>query len=81
MATDYLTGIFHWRDHAGDLDDSLSPASLKTLLWGCERWLEANVAEVDTLAGRRLKQIKNELEQWLAHHDGGNLNNGRFNAP
>jgi hypothetical protein len=71
MTTNYLAGIFHWRDNAGNLDASHSPASMNTLLWGCKRWLEANVDKADTAEGRRLQQIKNELEQWLAHSNLG----------
>lgn len=66
MATDYLRGIFHWRDYAGQLDASHPPASLNTLLWGCNRWLEENPDAADTADGRRIIEIKHELEDWLA---------------
>lgn len=65
MTTDYLRGIFHWRDYAGDLDGPQSRASLKMLLWGCERWLELNPNATDTDDGRRLSMIKLEIEDWL----------------
>ena len=54
MTPDYLLGIFHWRDYAGDLDGPQSRASLKMLLWGCERWLELNPTATDSNEGRRL---------------------------
>ena len=65
MATDYLLGIFHWRDHAGDLEDPHPSANLRTLLWGCDRWLELNPMAEDTDDGRRLKMIKRELEEYV----------------
>lgn len=46
MTPDYLLGIFHWRDHADDLDGPQSHASLKMLLWGCQRWMELNPTAV-----------------------------------
>ena len=66
MPPNYLVGIFHWRDHAGDLDDHHPTASLQTLLFGCERWLESNPTALDTDDGRRLVMIKRELEEYLA---------------
>lgn len=68
MAPNYLLAIFHWRDHAGDLDDPQSSGSLSTLLYGCERWLELNEAALDTDDGRRLMMIKRELEDLLERH-------------
>lgn len=65
MTPNYLLAIFHWRDHAGDLDGSHSPAGLSTLLYGCEKWLELNPTAVDTDDGRRLMMIKLELEDLL----------------
>ena len=69
MAPNYLLAIFHWRNHAGDLDDQQSSGSLSTLLYGCERWLELNVGSIDTDDGRRLIMIKRELE-YLLERDG-----------
>lgn len=74
MDKNYLLGIFHWRDLAGDLDDPQhSAAGFRTLLWGCERWLEKHPEAEDTDDGRRLAMIKAELEEWLARrgHSGG----------
>lgn len=68
MTPNYLLAIFHWRDHAGDLDDPQSSGSLSTLLYGCERWLEHNAAAIDTDDGRRLIMIKQELEDLLGRH-------------
>jgi hypothetical protein len=65
MVTDHLLGILQWRDHAGDLDGAQSRASLKMLLYGCERWLEINLDATDTDDGRRLSVIKMEIEDWL----------------
>lgn len=65
MPPDYLLGIFHWRDHPGDLDGPQSRASLKMLLWGCQRWMELNPTAAETDDGRRLSMIKLELEEWL----------------
>jgi hypothetical protein len=69
MTPDYLLGIFHWRDYAGDLDGPQSRASLKMLLWGCERWLELNPTATDTDDGRRLIMIKLEIEDWLERNE------------
>ena len=68
MAPNYLLGIFHWRDHAGDLDGPHPPANISTLLYGCERWLELNPTAVATDDGRRLLMIKRELEDYLDRH-------------
>lgn len=65
MPPDYLLAIFHWRDRAGDLDDQHPRASLQTLLFGCERWLELNPTASETDEGRRLLMIKCELEELL----------------
>jgi hypothetical protein len=66
MAINYLLGIFHWRDHAGDLDGPQhTPANCRTLLWGCERWLQNHPDAAETDEGRRLLMIKAELEDWL----------------
>jgi len=72
MTTHYLVGIFHWRDHAGTLDGSQTEANIRTLLWGCDRWLEQhpNLAESDD--GRRLLSIRSELENWLERYAGEN---------
>jgi hypothetical protein len=69
MTPDYLLGIFHWRDYAGDLDGPQSRASLKMLLWGCERWLELNPTATDTDNGRRLIMIKLEIEHSLERNE------------
>jgi hypothetical protein len=69
MTPDYLTAIFHWRNHAGDLDDPQAPESLGTLLYGCERWLEINAISIDTDEGRRLMMIKLELENMLGRQN------------
>ena len=69
MTPDYLLGIFHWRDHAGDLDGPQSRASLKMLLWACDRWLELNPTASDTDDGRRLAMIKREIEEWLERNE------------
>lgn len=69
MIPNYLLAIFHWRDHAGDLDDPHPPASLGTLLYGCERWLELNPTALDTDDGRRLLMIKRELEDYLVRSE------------
>lgn len=69
MTPDYLLGIFQWRDYAGDLDGPQSRASLKMLLWGCERWLELNPNATDTSDGRRLSMIKREIEDWLERNE------------
>jgi hypothetical protein len=74
MPTDYLLGIFHWRDHAGDLDGPQSRANFKMLLWGCERWLELNPDAADTDDGRRLSMIKLEIEDWLERNEKAQLN-------
>ena len=68
MLDNYLLGFFHWRDHAGDLDDFHPPASLRNLLWGCERWLELHPDALDSVNGRRLEMIKRELEEYLERH-------------
>jgi hypothetical protein len=69
MATNYLLGIFHWRDHAGDLDGPQhAAAGVRTLLWGCQRWLDTNPDAADTEEGRRLATIKAELQDWLDRH-------------
>ena len=65
MSPNYLVGIFQWRDHAGDLDHGQATASLRTLLFGCERWVEDNPAALDTANGRRLLMIKRELEEYI----------------
>jgi hypothetical protein len=69
MTPNYLLAIFHWRDHAGDLDDPQARASMESLLWGCQRWLELNPTALDTLEGQRLLMIKRELEDWLERHE------------
>ena len=73
MTPNYLLAVFHWRDHAGDLDGPHSAASLRTLLYGCDKWLELNPTAVDTDDGRRLVMIKLELEDLLERH-GRSLN-------
>lgn len=70
MTTDYLLGIFNWRDHAGDLDGPQhSIAGFRTLLWGCERWMESQPDAAETDDGRRLLMIKAELEEWIQRYD------------
>lgn len=65
MLHNYLLAIFHWRDHAGALDGSHPHSGLRTVLWACERWLEANPTSLGTDNGRRVEKIKSELEETL----------------
>lgn len=65
MPPNYLSGIFYWRDHAGDLDGTHSNAGLRSILWACERWQEANPMSGDSDDGRRVAMIKSELEELL----------------
>ena len=68
MTPNYLLAVFHWRDHAGDLNGPRSAASLRTLLYACDKWLELNPTALDTDDGRRLMMIKLELEDSLTRH-------------
>lgn len=70
MAPNYLLAIFHWRDQAGNLDGPHPPASLRTLLYGCDKWLELNTTPLDSDNGRRVLMIKQELEEYLERHSG-----------
>lgn len=72
MTTNYLVGIFHWRDHAGTLDGTQSEPGIRTLLWGCDRWLEQHPTAAESDDGQRLLSIRSELENWLEQYAGEN---------
>jgi hypothetical protein len=63
MTKDHSAAILHWRRYA-DLVTA-QRATVTTMLFGCERWLDQYPREWETTVGYQIRQIKAELEAWL----------------
>jgi histidinol-phosphate/aromatic aminotransferase/cobyric acid decarboxylase-like protein len=71
MTTNYPAAIFRWRSYTETLDSTQPPHTIKTMLWACEQWLARNQSEWDTETGRRIAEIRAELEAWLEQFGDG----------
>lgn len=65
MATDYAGALFHWRKHAGALDAGQPKATMSTMLWACDKWLEANEGDASCEIGQRIGSIRKEIVAWF----------------
>ena len=65
MSSDYAKALFYWRDHVTELS-SQPKATIGTMLWTCERWIEVNASRIDAPERKRVLEIMAELQEWRA---------------
>jgi hypothetical protein len=63
MPTDYAKVLFFWRDHAGDMR-AQPKATIGTMLWTCQRWLEVIGDGANEKERERVLKIMQELQKW-----------------
>lgn len=67
-ASDYAPAIRHWWAHVeknGGLASYEQSATVSTMLFGCNRWLELNAGNSSAQDISEIERIKDELHNWI----------------
>lgn len=72
MPSNHFAAIVRWREQLDALGPGLESfdqaATVSTMLFGCQTWLEHHAATASVPDVGRIQRIKTELELWLTKH-------------